>query len=86
MTSPGAADGDGAARGDAASISRRMPTWPRVAVVVALFVLALIVSRACQQSEIDLTQEEHVADAMRRYRMCEAMDRCPSPVVARVHG
>ena len=63
MSSPGAAGGDGAARGDAASISRRMPTWPRVAVVVALFVLALIVSRACQQSEIDLTQEEAVTMA-----------------------
>src|SRR5947207_15370317 len=39
-----------------------------------------------QRSAIDLSFDENVEDAMRLYRMCEAVDRCPAPVVARVHG
>jgi methylglutaconyl-CoA hydratase len=39
-----------------------------------------------QRSAIDLTFEENVEDALRLYRMCETIDRCPAPVVARVHG
>ncbi len=39
-----------------------------------------------QRSSIDLTYEENVEDARRLYRMLEAVDRCPAPVVARVHG
>jgi methylglutaconyl-CoA hydratase len=39
-----------------------------------------------QRSSIELSYDENVADAMRLYRMCEAIDRCPAPVVARVHG
>jgi methylglutaconyl-CoA hydratase len=39
-----------------------------------------------QRSAIDLSVEENVEDALRLYRMCEAIDRCPAPVVARVHG
>jgi methylglutaconyl-CoA hydratase len=39
-----------------------------------------------QRSSIDLSFEDNVADAMRLYRMCEAIDRCPTPVVARIHG
>jgi methylglutaconyl-CoA hydratase len=39
-----------------------------------------------QRSAIDLTFDENVEDAMRLYRMCETIDRCPAPVVARVHG
>src|SRR6188508_3670044 len=39
-----------------------------------------------QRASIDLSYEENVADAMRLYEMCEAIDRCPAPVVARVHG
>jgi enoyl-CoA hydratase/carnithine racemase len=39
-----------------------------------------------QRSAIDLSYEENVADALRLYRMCEAIDRCPAPVIARVHG
>jgi methylglutaconyl-CoA hydratase len=39
-----------------------------------------------QRSAIDLTFEENVEDAMRLYRMCETIDRCPAPVIARVHG
>jgi methylglutaconyl-CoA hydratase len=39
-----------------------------------------------QRSSIDLTYEENVEDAMRLYRMCEVIDGCPAPVVARVHG
>ena len=39
-----------------------------------------------QRSAIDLTYEENVEDALRLYRMCEAIDTCPAPVVARVQG
>jgi methylglutaconyl-CoA hydratase len=39
-----------------------------------------------QRSSIDLTYEQNVEDAMRLYRMCEAIDGCPAPVVAQVHG
>ena len=39
-----------------------------------------------QRSSVDLTYDENVEDAMRLYRMCETIDRCPAPVVTRVHG
>src|SRR5438045_6809118 len=39
-----------------------------------------------QRSSIDLSFEENVEDALRLYRMCEAIDRCPAPVVARIQG
>ncbi len=39
-----------------------------------------------QRSAIDLSFDENVADAMRLYRMCETVDRCRAPVIARVHG
>ncbi|HSC73862.1 MAG TPA: enoyl-CoA hydratase-related protein [Gaiellaceae bacterium] len=39
-----------------------------------------------QRSAIDLTYDENVEDALRLYRMCETIDRCPAPVVARIQG
>jgi methylglutaconyl-CoA hydratase len=39
-----------------------------------------------QRSAIDLSYEENVEDASRLYRMCETIDHCPAPVIARVHG
>jgi methylglutaconyl-CoA hydratase len=39
-----------------------------------------------QRSSIDLSYDENVEDAMRLYRMLEAVDVCPAPVVARVQG
>jgi methylglutaconyl-CoA hydratase len=39
-----------------------------------------------QRSAIDLAYEENVEDALRLYRMCETIDRCPAPVVARIQG
>ena len=39
-----------------------------------------------QRASIDLTYDENVADALRLFEMCDAIDRCPAPVVARVHG
>jgi methylglutaconyl-CoA hydratase len=39
-----------------------------------------------QRSSIDLSYAENVEDALRLFRMCEAIDGCPAPVVARVHG
>jgi methylglutaconyl-CoA hydratase len=39
-----------------------------------------------QRASIELSFEENVEDALRLYRMCETIDRCPAPVVARVQG
>src|SRR4051794_13571434 len=39
-----------------------------------------------QRASIDLSYDENVEDALRLYRMCETIDRCPAAVVARVHG
>jgi enoyl-CoA hydratase/carnithine racemase len=39
-----------------------------------------------QRASIDLTYEENVEDAMRLYRMCERIDTCNAPVLAKVHG
>ncbi|HEX2045391.1 MAG TPA: enoyl-CoA hydratase-related protein [Gaiellaceae bacterium] len=39
-----------------------------------------------QRASIDLDFEANVEDAMRLYRMLEAIDECPAPVVARVQG
>ena len=39
-----------------------------------------------QRSSIDLSYEANVEDAMRLYRMLEAIDSCPAPVVCKVHG
>lgn len=39
-----------------------------------------------QRSAIDLSYDENVEDAMRLYRMLEAIDACPAPVVCCVHG
>ena len=38
------------------------------------------------RSSVDLTYDENVADAMALRRMLEAIDGCPAPVIARVHG
>ena len=39
-----------------------------------------------QRASIDLSFEENVEDALRLYRMMEAVDACPAPLVARVQG
>jgi methylglutaconyl-CoA hydratase len=39
-----------------------------------------------QRSAIGLSYEDNVEDALKLYRMCEAIDRCPAPVVARIQG
>jgi len=39
-----------------------------------------------QRSAIDLTYDENVEDALKLYRMCEAIDVCRAPVVARIQG
>ena len=39
-----------------------------------------------QRASIDLSFEENVEDALRLYRMLEAVDSCAAPLVARVHG
>jgi methylglutaconyl-CoA hydratase len=39
-----------------------------------------------QRSAIDLSYEENVEDALRLFRMLDAIDSCPAPVVALVQG
>jgi methylglutaconyl-CoA hydratase len=39
-----------------------------------------------QRSAIDLSYEENVEDALRLFRMLEAIDTCPAPVVGRIQG
>ena len=39
-----------------------------------------------QRASIDLTYEENVEDALRLYRMLQAIESCPAPVVCAVHG
>jgi methylglutaconyl-CoA hydratase len=39
-----------------------------------------------QRASIELSYEENVEDALRLYRMLEAIDTCPAPVVGRIHG
>jgi methylglutaconyl-CoA hydratase len=39
-----------------------------------------------QRASIDLSYEENVEDASRLYQMLAAIDSCPAPVVARIHG
>jgi enoyl-CoA hydratase/carnithine racemase len=39
-----------------------------------------------QRASIGLSVEENVEDALRLYRMLAAVDRCPAPVIAGVHG
>ncbi len=39
-----------------------------------------------QRSSIDLDYDENVEDALRLYRMLEAIDTCPAPVICTVHG
>jgi hypothetical protein len=53
----------GGTAGERASTSRRAPTWPRVAVVGAVLVLAFVVSRSCAKSEIQVSQGEALATA-----------------------
>jgi len=39
-----------------------------------------------QRSAIDLSFDENVEDALRLFQMLDAIDSCPAPVIARVHG
>jgi methylglutaconyl-CoA hydratase len=39
-----------------------------------------------QRSSIDLSYEENVEDALRLYRMLEAIDSSPAPVIGRIQG
>jgi methylglutaconyl-CoA hydratase len=39
-----------------------------------------------QRSAIDLSYDENVEDALRLYRMLEAVDSCPAPTVGRIQG
>jgi len=57
------ADADG--RSQSRGVEWNRPTWPRVAVIAAVLVLAFFVSRSCQQSQIRITKEQAIATAER---------------------
>ena len=42
------------------------PTWVRVAVIVAVLVVAFIVAQTCQQSQIRFTKQQAIAKAERQ--------------------
>jgi hypothetical protein len=58
------ADADGQSRSRPTGWNR--PTWPRIAGIAALLVLAFIFSRSCQQSQTRVTQEQAIAIAERQ--------------------
>jgi hypothetical protein len=65
------ADADGrSSDGDGLSGTRptewHRPTWPRLAVIGAVLVLAFFVSRSCQQSQVRITEEQAIATAERQ--------------------
>jgi methylglutaconyl-CoA hydratase len=39
-----------------------------------------------QRAAVELSYDENVGDALRLYRMLEAIDTCPAPVVGRIQG
>jgi hypothetical protein len=57
-------DGDGRSRTRTTEWHR--PTWPRIAVIGAVLVLAFFVSRSCQQSQVRITEEQAIATAERQ--------------------
>jgi hypothetical protein len=38
------------------------------------------------RASVEFTEEENVADALHMAHMLDSIDRCPVPVIARVHG
>jgi hypothetical protein len=63
-----AADGDRGApnvegRSQSQGTAWQRPTWPKLAAIGALLVLAFFVSRSCQQSQIRVTKEQAIATA-----------------------
>lgn len=52
--------GDGSSTG---GLRWERPTWPRVAVIVALLLFAFFVLRQCQQDQVRLTEEQAIAAA-----------------------
>jgi hypothetical protein len=40
-------------------------TWPRVLVIVGVLVLAFVVAKSCQQSQVRVTKEQAIATAKR---------------------
>lgn len=44
----------------------RKPTWPRVAVLLGVLVLAFLVAKGCQERQVRVTQEQAVATAESR--------------------
>jgi len=58
--------GDGAAEPPARNYADGKPTWPKVAVVVAVLALAFVAARACQQDQVRIAKDEAIAIAEER--------------------
>jgi Peptidase propeptide and YPEB domain len=56
------ADADGGSR-SGQGVAWQRPTWPRLAVVAGVLVLAFFVARSCQQAQIRITKEQAIATA-----------------------
>jgi hypothetical protein len=52
---------DGGRLGGYAGRRGQLPTWPRVAIVVALFLFTFFVAKSCQDEQVRLSQEEAIA-------------------------
>jgi hypothetical protein len=57
---------------------KRRATWPRIAVLVGVFVLAIFVSRGCQNEQVRVTEEEAIEIAR------EEVDFVPTRTVVRL--
>ena len=53
-------DSEGDRLGGYAGRRGQLPTWPRVALVAALFLFTFFVAKACQDEQVQLTQAEAV--------------------------
>ena len=57
---------DAGGRAGGAATEWRGPGWPRVAVIVAVLLLAFFVARSCQQSQIRVTKQQAISIAERQ--------------------
>lgn len=60
-TRPTGDDGGGGGFSGYAGRKGALPTWPRVAALLALFAFTFFVVKACQDDQVRLTQEDAIA-------------------------
>jgi hypothetical protein len=57
----GGSGGDGRRLSGYAGRKGQLPTWPRVALVAALFLFTFFVAKSCQEEQVRLSQDDAVA-------------------------